>query len=173
MAALDRLQKLLRQNSVTGIDFVYVHRNQTTLDLFFYRHDAAPQAQAIVGAVPPDQIRIHSAEGLPDVPVTSATWTVVDKRDGGSGWLGIVRHDGLEVRRMPLSAGRFFYVATYEENTPSDAFGGEYDAESATDACAFILGKGVFAERTNPVTAVAAMATADGFELAVEDAVSK
>lgn len=96
--------------------------------------------------------------------------SVVDKRDGGSGWLAIVRHDGLEVRQMPLAPGRFFYVATYEENTPCDAQGGVYDATNAAEACAFIMCKAVFAERTNPVTAVAAMATADGFELAAQDA---
>ena len=95
---------------------------------------------------------------------------VVDKRDGGSGWLGIVRHDGLEVRKMPLAAGRFFYVATYEENTLSDAHGGAYNAADAAQACEFILRKGVFAQRENPVTAVAAMASADSFELAAQDA---
>ena len=95
---------------------------------------------------------------------------VVDKRGDGAGWLGIVRHDGLEVRQMPLAPGKFFYVATYEENTVTDAFGGDYDADSAEEACDFVLGKAVFAERTNPVTGVAAMATADGFEMAAKDA---
>ena len=42
------------------------------------------------------------------------------------------------------------------------------DAEG--EACDFVLGKSVFADRTNPVTAVAAMAAGDGFELAVKDA---
>ncbi len=94
---------------------------------------------------------------------------VVD-RVTGSGWLGIVRHDGLEVRQMPLEAGRFFYVATYEENTVSDKLTGTYEAKNATEACEFILGKGVFADRTNPVTGVAAMANEDGFDLATKDA---
>ncbi len=94
---------------------------------------------------------------------------VVDKRDG-AGWLGVVRDDGLGVRKMPLSPGRFFYVATYEENTPDLSQSGDYDAGTAGEACEFILGKGVFAERTNPVTAVAAMATADGFEMVAQDA---
>ncbi len=94
---------------------------------------------------------------------------VVDKRSN-SGWLGIVRHDGLEVRQMPLTPGTFFYVATYEENTISTNFGGAYDAGNATAACDFILGKGVFAERENAVTAVAAMATSEGFELVAKDA---
>lgn len=93
---------------------------------------------------------------------------VVDTRDG-SGWLGIVRHDGLGVRRMPLEAARYFYVATYEENAPRDQYGGAYDATTAQEACTFVLRKGVFAQRTNPVTAVAAMASAGGFELAVQD----
>ena len=97
---------------------------------------------------------------------------VADKRDGGAGWLGIVRHDGLSVRRMPLAPGKFFYVATYEENEPADALGGDYTATTADEACGFILGQGVFAERTNPVAAVAAMASADGFDLATADAAS-
>ncbi|NIA14542.1 MAG: IMP cyclohydrolase [Nitrospiraceae bacterium] len=95
---------------------------------------------------------------------------VVDKRGEGSGWLGIVRHDGLEVRQMPLAPGKLFYIATYEENTPSDSFSDDYTATTADEACEFILGQGVFAGRTNPVTGVAAMATADGFEMAVKDA---
>ena len=94
---------------------------------------------------------------------------VADRRDG-SGWLAIVRHDGLEVRRMPLEAGRFFYVATYEENRVADTQSGHYDAASAADACEFILRRGVFAQRENPVTAVAAMAVDGGFELAAKDA---
>ena len=88
----------------------------------------------------------------------------------GEGWLGVVREDGLEVRRMPLEPGRFFYVATYEENSIATAQGGAYEGASAADACAFILGKGVFAERTNPVAAVAAVAAEKGFELEAQDA---
>jgi len=95
---------------------------------------------------------------------------VVDKRNGGAGYLGIVREDGLEVRRMPLEAGMFYYVATYEENRLSESQSGIFSAETARDACQFVLGGGVFAERTNPVTAVAAMSTQKGFELATADA---
>jgi IMP cyclohydrolase len=94
---------------------------------------------------------------------------VADVRDD-SGWLAIVRHDGLEVRKMPLALGKFFYVATYEEDTVSDRFGGDYDATDADSACDFILGKGVFAQREKPVTAVAAIASSGGFELAAKDA---
>ena len=94
---------------------------------------------------------------------------VADVRTG-EGWLGIVRHDGLEVRKMPLAPGRFFFVATYEENRLADSQGGDYTATDAISACDFILGQGIFAQRENPVTAVAAVAKADGFELAAKDA---
>ena len=94
---------------------------------------------------------------------------VVDRRDG-SGWLAIVRHDGLEVRQMPIVAGRCFYVATYEENTLSLEQDSAFPAKSAKDACGVMLSGGVFANRLNPVSAVAAVAQDDGFELAAEDA---
>lgn len=96
---------------------------------------------------------------------------VVDKRDA-SGWLAIVRHDGLDVRQMPLEPGRFFYVATYEENIPRIDQGGAFDPATVGQVCQFMLNGGVFADRENPVTSVAALATGDGFELAVQDAVS-
>lgn len=93
---------------------------------------------------------------------------VVDKRDG-SGWLATVREDGLEVRKMPLAPGRFFYVATYEENAIGATQGGETTADNAEAACDFVLGGGIFAERTNPVTGVAAIAQRNGFELCAKD----
>ena len=99
--------------------------------------------------------------------------SAVADRSNGTGWLAIVRHDGLEVRQMPLAPGKFFYVATYEENHVVDTQGGAFDGTNAAEACAFILGKGVFAQRENPVTAVAAVASGAGFEMAAADAVAK
>lgn len=96
---------------------------------------------------------------------------VVDQRDG-SAWLGVVRQDGLEVCRIALDAGRYAYVATYEENTLSPAFSGDYLANSAEDACEFMFTGGVFKDREKPVTAVAALAGAKGFDLATLDAPS-
>ena len=94
---------------------------------------------------------------------------VADARDG-SAWLAVVRHDGIEVRKMPLEPGKFFYVATYEENSISLAQSGAWDATNVDEACDFILRKGVFAERTNPVTAVAALDNGAGFDLLATDA---
>jgi IMP cyclohydrolase len=94
---------------------------------------------------------------------------VVDKRDG-SGWLGIVRHDGIQVERVALAPGRLFYVATYEENHVTPAHGDAFPADSVQGACDYILGEGVFAARLNPVTAVAAMSAEGGFNLFAKDA---
>lgn len=96
--------------------------------------------------------------------------SIIDLRDE-SAWLGIVRDDGLEVRRIPLEAGKCWYVATYEENRISAHHSDAFDASTADEACAYILGGGRFAKRLNPVTGVAAMATGHGgFALATQDA---
>lgn len=88
----------------------------------------------------------------------------------GEGWLATVREDGLEVRRMPLEPGRYFYVATYEENSIVQEQSGGFAAGTADELCAFLLGGGRFAERSNPVTAVAAVWGDDGYVLAAHDA---
>lgn len=93
---------------------------------------------------------------------------VVDKHIG-AGWLGIVRHDGLEVQRIPLEFGRIWYVATYEENTVNGNQCDDFPATLAEEACDYILGQGVFAQRKNPVTGVAAMAADYGFDLFAKD----
>lgn len=101
-----------------------------------------------------------------DTPRISA---VVDCRDD-SAWLGVIRRDGIEVRGIELPAGRYAYVATYEENTLARAHQGDFTPKSAQDACAFMLRGGIFKDRSNPVSAVAAFVSAHGFELAAQDA---
>lgn len=93
---------------------------------------------------------------------------VVDKHQG-VGWLGIVRHDGLEVQRIPLEFGRIWYVATYEENTVRIDQCDEFPVTSAEEACDYVLGQGIFANRTHAVTGVAALAADYGFDLFAKD----
>ncbi len=88
-------------------------------------------------------------------------------RGGDSGFLGVVREDGLEVRRMKLEKGECYFVSTYETHHVSDAQRGEFDASSARQGAEFILSKGVFADMTNAVTGVCALEQKDGFEIAV------
>ena len=93
---------------------------------------------------------------------------VVDKHTG-AGWLGVVRHDGLQVERIPLEFGRIWYVATYEENTVCSVQCDDFPVNSSEEACDYILGQGIFAQRTNAVTGVSAMAADYGFDLFVKD----
>jgi hypothetical protein len=83
MAVQDRLQTLLAQNVVTGIDFVYVHPNQTTLDVYFLRSPATLTVP-LVGNLPATSVRIYSPSGgerLPEVPVNNVQWVVINGRD--------------------------------------------------------------------------------------------
>lgn len=135
-----------------------------------------PIAEKIASGMAPRDALILSLMTLDyekDSYNTPRICAVADKRNGGSGWLGVVRHDGLDVRQMPLEPATFFYVATYEENVVSESLTGTFDAATAGQACEFILGKGIFAQRENPITAVAAMATQSGFELAARDKTSQ
>ena len=86
------------------------------------------------------------------------------------GVLGVVREDGLEVRRFSLEPGECFFVSTYETNRVSAAQRSEFDASSAQEGAEFILGKGIFADMTNPITGVCALESADGFEIAAAEA---
>jgi len=95
--------------------------------------------------------------------------SVLDRKNNEA-WLATVREDGLEVRRRDLDAGKYNYVATYEENTISLHNTGDCDFANAQAGCDFVLGGGIFAERTNPVTGVAVLATDSGFELHAKDA---
>jgi hypothetical protein len=80
MSFPDRLQALRSQNKVTGIDFIYVYGNQTTLDIYFLASNVTlPLAGLVASAV-----TIHSPSGgesLADVPVNSIQWVQVNGRD--------------------------------------------------------------------------------------------
>lgn len=87
-----------------------------------------------------------------------------------AGVLGVVREDGVEVVRLSLARGECYYVATYETNRVLPAQRGEFDAATAQEGAEFMLHQGVFAEMTNPVSAVCALMGADGVEIAVAQA---
>jgi IMP cyclohydrolase len=93
----------------------------------------------------------------------------VADRDKPVGYLGIVRHDAIHVTEFTLEPGTAYYIATYEHSTPSKYHYSdkEFNAENALDACGYIMGKGVFANLENSVTAAAAVESGSGFDLAV------
>ncbi len=93
----------------------------------------------------------------------------VVEKGSDRGWLGIIRKDGMDVREFTLEPGMCLYVSTYERNVPNRHNNSEFTANTATEACAFVLGECEFANFTNPVTAVCIVEGESGFELATKD----
>lgn len=91
-------------------------------------------------------------------------------RGAAAGFLGVVREDGLEVRRLPLKPGECFYVCTYEKHHVTETQQGVFKAATAAGGAEFVLRGGVFAEMTQPVTGVCALETQDGYEIAATQA---
>ena len=84
---------------------------------------------------------------------------------GDSGWLAIVRKDGLNVKEVALEQGKAQYVATYEANDVRDHQTTDFDAASADAAAIFVVSGGAFADLEKPVTSAAALASQAGFAL--------
>jgi IMP cyclohydrolase len=87
-------------------------------------------------------------------------------RGADEGWGGIVRADGLHVRSFALEPGKAFYFATYEVNDPRPEYVSDFEAETAQEAAEWVVSGGAFAELEKPVCSAAAVATADGFDIA-------
>jgi IMP cyclohydrolase len=88
---------------------------------------------------------------------------------GESGFLGVVRRDGLNVHELALTPGTCWHVSTYEHNDILPDQEAAFDADSAPACCRFILQEGVFAGFLNPISAVCAYEGENGFELAAQD----
>lgn len=89
--------------------------------------------------------------------------------DGKESCLGIIRKDAVIVRSFDLEPGEVRYLSTYEKNAPACAnIDTAFAAANAEEGCDYIIGKGVFADFTNAVTAASAYACGDHFELAAK-----
>lgn len=85
------------------------------------------------------------------------------------GYLGIIRKDALLVREFTLVPGEIRYLSTYEKNRPcDDQVAAGFTAPCVNCAAQYVVDGGIFAEFTNPVTSAAALASEDGFDLAVK-----
>ncbi|MBN1256192.1 MAG: IMP cyclohydrolase [Planctomycetes bacterium] len=87
-----------------------------------------------------------------------------------TGFLAIVRKDGLNVHELPLAKGECYHVSTYEHNDILPEYKDSFNAKSAQECCDYVLGQGVFAEFLNPVSAVCACQSGKGFKIAAKDA---
>jgi len=96
--------------------------------------------------------------------------TAVIDQASQTGTLGIIRHDGIFVKTFELQTGEAYYIATYEQNYPSEEFKDtNFHITCADEACDYILGKGVFAELERPISAACAVQAQDGFSIAFKE----
>ncbi len=89
---------------------------------------------------------------------------------GNTGVLGVVRHDGVNVREVELEPNTCFYLATYEINDVSLDQKDAFPAQSAKDAARYVIDGGKFAELERPITSAAAFEQDGGFAFAVFEA---
>jgi hypothetical protein len=90
MIGPDRIPLLLKRSDLTGIDFLFVHDNQTTIDVYFLwdtdLHDPIPTPPnpplPIITSLGQEDIRIYSTDiGQPNIPILTFSWTTVNMRD--------------------------------------------------------------------------------------------
>lgn len=84
---------------------------------------------------------------------------------GDTGWLGIVRNNGLEVKEIQLELGKAHFLATYEIASIDPSRTSEFDANSATNAAQFVIDRASFGDLEKPVTSGAALAGSESFTL--------
>jgi IMP cyclohydrolase len=88
---------------------------------------------------------------------------------GDTAWLGIVRHDALVVKEVPLKAGSMLYVSTYEANDVRDSQVVSLPADAASAIAQEACGGGDFRAFTHAVAAAAAVAADDAFALGIHN----
>ena len=94
---------------------------------------------------------------------------IIDK-ESSRGYLSIVKENDFVVREIEMQKGEAFYIATYEHCLPSkDYYDNQFDVSDVDSACNYILGEGVFADLKFPITAVTAMETDKGFDVAFKE----
>ena len=76
MSVTSRLESLKGQSAVIGIDFIYVYKDQVTLDIYFHKKPGNLDP-ALVNSITIDQIRIYCPSGsekLPKISVIGLSW---------------------------------------------------------------------------------------------------
>ncbi|MFT5128451.1 MAG: IMP cyclohydrolase [Rhodothermales bacterium] len=122
--------------------------------------DGVPPRDALIGS-------LHAMDYEHDALDTPRIAGIVE-RGSNRGFLGIVTKSSLHVKAIELTAGRAWYVATYEHDEPGDGYSdAAFDVADGESACSYILGEGVFADLERPITAACAVAKDDGYDVAV------
>jgi IMP cyclohydrolase len=70
-------------------------------------------------------------------------------------YFGIIKEDGIWVQKILLKKGQAFYVATYEQEYFTNRyFDDAFNVSNESEACEYILSKGVFANLEKSILAV-------------------
>lgn len=85
MVTPDRIEKLLAQSVVTGIDFIYIHASQVWVDVYFLRDPSTINVPLTTG-LPDENIKIYSPSGAA-APIAATS-------------LGLVNVNGRQVLRL-------------------------------------------------------------------------
>ena len=79
---IDRYHLLLGQDNVTGIDFIRVEKDQTTLRIFFLKPATVSPRDLLAALIPADiSIRTVSKTKRSVIPVKTTAWEVIDGLD--------------------------------------------------------------------------------------------
>ncbi|HEY0476974.1 MAG TPA: hypothetical protein VGD37_05590, partial [Kofleriaceae bacterium] len=122
MTAPHRLDQLVAQTRLTAIDFVYVHPDQTTLDVFFVVGPEAVTPTPLTADLALPRIHLDSLEpGQPVPQLTSLAWPTVE---------------GRVVARLTASApGGFAYYRLRIDDPRLDPFFADHGRFSFKAAC--------------------------------------
>lgn len=151
-------------NCLTIVDGMAIATNGSQTDFIAEKCEAGfPPRDALVSV-------LHAMDFEHDSLDTPRIAAIVDP--DGTGFLGIVTRQGLHVQQFDIAPGKAYYVCTYEHILPNEHYTDDaFDVGSAADACAYIIGQGVFADFERPITAACAVADDSGaFDVAIADA---
>lgn len=120
----DRIEQLLAQTAVTGIDFVYVHADQVTLDVHFLLPPAV-LVPPLAGPFDPARVRIYHPEGaVPDLALADAN-LLVDAEGRNVLRLRVEKPGDFALYKLSLQGPQFdpYYndvPFSFKANCPSD-----------------------------------------------------
>ncbi len=100
-----------------------------------------------------------------DTPRISA----IVKKNSNTGFLAVVRKNGINVHELEINNGECFYLSTYEKNDIMPEQKDFFDEQDADGCCDFVLNKGVFKTFLNPVSSVCAFESENNFTIAAKD----
>lgn len=116
----DRLAELLANAGFTGIDFVYVHENQTQLDVHFHTQSSPP----VLDGITAEDVEIYQTQQGPGqgvIPIASVNWSgddtlLIIETEYPGGFENYTLH--LDDARVDLQYND--YVFSFKANCPSD-----------------------------------------------------